>query len=243
MLRNDILCFAGLFFLYYGFLLKKGLSLKKIVLLSIIIYTAGLFIDVNLPEGQVILPTVLGYFVTTNTPSFVFVRWLPAPILGICWGNILLHCRNKDILYGCVGLLGIIGIGIILLYLLKHGMLHKEILITYTMYIRTYSGNLKPTIISILIFMLCLSIFYAFSRFVKWKPIQKIVCFLSENLTVIYIVQWVIIPILAELLTKYQGTDKIIIPIILTDSIFFVSCLCALALPKIKEKLKKKKTA
>ena len=242
LLSSDILCFAGLFFIYYGFLLKRAAAhaFTHIYIggLSLLLFVAGQFIECPVSG---IISVLCGNFMRSATSSFPFLCWLPAPLFGICWGKVLIHCRNKDRLYGCTGILSLAGLGIILLVLGKEGMLTQAGLHELNVPSIYYRGSVKTTAAAVIIFMLCLSIFYFLSRLVQWSWATRFIRFMSSNLTVIYFAQWIIIPRLALLLPTPDAPVSGRISVCISAAVVCLSALCALAWPKVLNRLKKTK--
>ncbi len=206
--------------------------------LSLLLFAAGQFIECPVSG---IIAVLCGNFMRSATSSFPFLCWLPAPLFGICWGKALIHCRNKDRLYGCAGILSLAGLCIILLMLGKQGMLTQAGLHELNVPSIYYSGSVKTTAAAIIIFMLCLSIFYFLSRIVQWSWAKRFIRFMSSNLTVIYFAQWIIIPRLALLLPTPDAPVSGRISVCISAAVVCLSALCALAWPKVLNRLKKTK--
>ena len=217
LLSSEILCIAGL---------------------SLLLFAAGQFIECPVSG---IIAVLCGNFMRSATSSFPFLCWLPAPLFGICWGKVLIHCRNKDRLYGCAGILSLAGLCIILLMLGKQGMLTQAGLHELNVPSIYSSGSVKTTAAAIIIFMLCLSIFYFLSRIVQWSWAKRFIHFISSNLTVIYFAQWIIIPRLALLLPTPDAPVSGRISVCISAAVVCLSALCALAWPKVLNRLKKTK--
>lgn len=231
---NDIFCFAGLFFLYYGFLQKKC-PFKIILIISTFVFSFGQFIELDFHGKYPILEALLGEFVITGVTSFPFVCWLPAPILGICWGKALMHCKNKDRLYACAGITGLLGLSLIMLILRQKGLLNITGLRSLNNAWIYYCGNYKTVFCALTIFILVLCFFYTLSKFLKYKWVHNSVSFISANISVIYIIQWIIIPILAAVFPIPEAPVSAFVSMGIAAVVFFFSLACAFLLSYFKK--------
>ena len=207
---SDILFFAGAFFLFIGILRKLNISMTGMIISAIVLFIAGHFISYN--PDSILMQYILGNFIITDNTFFPFINWIMAPVLGMCWGKILLHCTNKDKLYLITGIFGAIGTGIILLVAHFKGLLTATGLEQLTDVQVFYNANILTVTIACCFLALLLSIYYTITKFVKAAWFTNSYTFLSKQLTKIYFVQWIIIPWLdfvfhAQLKKKIHGGE------------------------------------
>ena len=121
ILQGDILTFAGIAFLFLALLKKMKLSDSYILIISIIMNTAALFIyQIMKPPKNYLLSQFLGYFVMTDAEAFfpLFSHFLFVAF-GYWFGGIYQKILNKNKFYSII-LIICLPLSIIYNYLRSH---------------------------------------------------------------------------------------------------------------------------
>ncbi|MCQ2378713.1 MAG: hypothetical protein MJ016_05825 [Victivallaceae bacterium] len=126
---NDVLFFAGAFFLFSGILQTMKASFAKIALffaaLFLVAQCAGDF-GRFLPPGA--HPFLAGFVEISPLSSFPLFNWGIVVALGVLWGKLLQRTSDKTKLYAWTGAVGIAAVAILLGALYFSGALKCEIL-------------------------------------------------------------------------------------------------------------------
>lgn len=102
---NDILQFAGLFFILIGFLLYKRVSDLWILIIAAAMMIPGNFLrhtDLNNP----VLNIALGHFIGTQDAAglvmsdFPVLNWFFVPAMGFVFGRLITRIKDKKKFYG-----------------------------------------------------------------------------------------------------------------------------------------------
>lgn len=194
---GDILCFAGLFFVIMGFLRKLNVPKTVLALLSLGLFCAGQFIHVEptttCESLTIIVQSVVGFFISTPSATFPFFHWVLHPLLGFGWGWLMLRSRNRDRFFAVSMLASIpVLLGIVAWYVIavtRTGDLPKMELIGSAYVV-------KPTVLvaSYGVFVFLCSAFHFLVRYAEGSRFVRTCGFCSSRLTVIYCIQWVLIP-------------------------------------------------
>lgn len=235
---SDILFFAGTFFLFIGIQRKLKISMTGMIISAIVLFIAGHFISYN--PSSVLMQYILGNFIITDNTFFPFINWIMFPVLGMCWGKMLLHCTNKNRLYLITGIVGAIGTGIILVVAYFNGLLTTTGLEGLTDVQVFYNANIITVSIACCFLALILSIYYAITKMIKAAWFTNSYTFLSKHLTKIYLVQWVIIPWIALWLPRPTEKESPWWGILITILVMGASILLVLIEKKIKSRYEKK---
>ena len=236
---SDILFFAGTFFLFIGIHRKLKIGMTGMIISAVVLFIVGHFVSYN--PDSILMQYILGNFIITDNTFFPFINWIMAPVLGMCWGKILLHCTNKDRLYLITGIIGAIGTGIILLVANFKGLLTTTGLEQLTDVQVFYNANILTVTIACCFLALLLSLYYAITKFVKATWFTNSYTFLSKQLTKIYFVQWIIIPWLALCLPRPTKKENPWWGILIAVFVMGASVLLALVDKKIKNAKESKK--
>jgi hypothetical protein len=132
---------------------------------------------------------IAGLLWGTNESSFFpYLTWILYPVSGYLFGNMLKHCKNKNIVYNYFILIGgsiwfIYYFIILEIFNIDVGVISEELY---------YHHTITGFVVIMAFNMFWIGIFY---YIVKIMPqfIQKFLCTCSENVTQIYMSQWIII--------------------------------------------------
>jgi len=193
----DILQFAGLSLLLFALFKKLNLPSWAVLIISLVMVGIGQIV-MRLPE-PLVQNEWAGYFVNlffpiTEWSCFPLFTWFFFPAFGLCFGEILIRCQNKNLLYGI--LLPISLCGVLFVYLQFH-FLYPD----YTSY---YWGNnfyymgIKNVLLTALFITFSLS-FWHFTNKILPNFIRTFLKFLSSNLNLFYVLTWVFISVLIHL--------------------------------------------
>lgn len=199
-LYSDILFFAGTFFVFLGVLRKLRVPYWAIGTLSVAMFCAGQFIHIEPPTMY--LQAFMGNFVSTPYTAFPFLHWSIHPLLGFAWGYFLFKARDRDRFY-LISLMATLPvlIGIVGWYLLSVSTTgHVPVLNVLSAYI-VKPGTLAA---SFAIFVFLCSAFHYLMLAVEDSFFAKACHFIAVRLTIIYCLQWLIIPNFAVFLPKWS---------------------------------------
>ncbi|MDR2571481.1 MAG: acyltransferase [Oscillospiraceae bacterium] len=185
----DSLAFAGLTFLFFALCIKLKLKTIHIVLTTLSIaclnYVVTRFISSN---WYGILP---GLFVRVNDYSFFpFMAWIGYPVMGYIFGSYLKRCNNKRQLYKYLFTCSVLVVVAITLGSQKYGF---DI---WNMNLGADDYYYQDFVSYILVGGICftwISILYVLSEVKALYFAGKQFTRYSNNTTVIYFTQWVII--------------------------------------------------
>ena len=225
----DILAFAGLSFILLGILKKFKLSNKKIILIALIMSIIGSFIN-SINFGPLILNFLFGNFIGTdvNCTAFPLFNWFIFPIGGYIWGQYFIRAIDKNKFFKFWPLFIIIPF----IYFL---FISKTILYNDAGY---YYLNTIDGIICLLYVHGSIGLCYYLSKYMP-KTIIKSLKVLSRNITEIYFIQWIFIPL------GLLCLQHIFKNIVITDLICFIYGILIIfitaSLCEFIRKLKKRK--
>jgi len=224
---SDILCFAGLFFVVVGLLRKLRVPKAAIALLALGLFAAGQFIELNTPI--VFWNAITGLFVATEVTAFPFFHWMIHPLLGLAWGWMLCRAKDRD-RFCLVSLCASVPVlaGIVLWYvrtLSRTGAVPQ--LNVLTAYVVTPGILLSAFAIFVFLF----SVLHFLMRYLKDSLFTRACSFVAVRLTIIYCIQWVVIPCIDTQLPMWrEGT--VISPIVILGCTAAVYAFCvALSIP------------
>lgn len=225
VLVNDILFFAGVFFVFIGFMEKCKANLYVVTAVATLLFVAGHFLE--LTEGSIYLHAFLGNFIMTDESAFPLLNWMIIPTLGIAFGKVLRSTENKQKLYGKVGLFGLTGLAVIVVGCLVKGITISQ-LTEVDIVDAVYDMNFLMLFICAVFIALVLYVDYVVTSHVKSEKFEAAYGYLSNNLTSIYIVQWVAIPwVVALFVPRVEKECSGIVTVLV--SILFVILVLVLA--------------
>jgi len=189
LMAVDILHFAGLSFLFVA--LCERLKLKNWAVLLIAIAFSGIS---NLCLGAfgglseyAQYPLGLLFYVNSET-CFPFFAWFIYPAIGMCLGSLLRHVNDKNRFYACMFALGASS-----LFLVSSGCAAINIDIAgLFMTTKYYMQDFVTLMWCLSLVFTLLPLYYWLSLAVRGKA-KDGVEYLSANVNLIYIVQWLVI--------------------------------------------------
>jgi hypothetical protein len=186
----DILQFAGLTFLFFAIVLKLRFKIWQIVL-CMFVFGALQAILGEMSTGIFWVDVLTGLFWGSWENSwFPFFSWIFFPAAGYIFGTILMHCKNKTLMYQRLFIISATAlIPLVILsyyYNIEFGAFGEFYQQQY--YHQDLFGNIIITIfcllwISLLYFITVLFKNYSFSVLRRW----------SKNVNQIYITHWIIL--------------------------------------------------
>lgn len=225
---SDILCFAGLFFVIMGFLRKLKVPKTVIALLALGLFSAGQFIYVEPTTPcmslTIFVQAIVGLFISTPITAFPFFHWVLHPLLGLGWGWLMFRSRNRDRFFGVSMLASLpILLGIVTWYVItvtRTGDLPKMDLVESAYVV-------KPAILvaSYGVFVFLCSTFHFLVRWAEGSRFVRACSFVASRLTVIYCIQWVMIPCVDTLLPMWPE-GKVFSPAVILGCTVSVYVAC-----------------
>lgn len=95
----DILAFSGLAFLFFSLIKKFNISNKRLFGIWCALMTLNIFLRGTTVENKIINIICRGIWGTDELSWFPFLSWITFAILGYYFGQILIRCTNKTVLY------------------------------------------------------------------------------------------------------------------------------------------------
>lgn len=240
-LANDILQFAGISFILVGIFKKLNIKTLKIFLISILFSLIATYIQ-EFSIFNIYLNQLLGHFFETIgdyiVSCFPILNWFIVPACGMIFGEDLIRCKNKDELYKEIFKIS----GIMTVIMVTIGFLSLRGMFSVTggtvpeklAYLHI---SIPDIFILIIIALFLTSIFY----FISKKCSSKIINFVertSRNVTIIYIIQWVLILSLTYLYPYLFIKTNLYVAIIVLLLIIISSVVLAELYVKLKNYLK-----
>ena len=190
MFGIDILAFAGLTFLLFA--LKEKLGLKTIHLVMFTLLLSCLNLILTHPVDSMYLWPFLGLFVHVNEYSFFpFFAWIAYPVIGYIAGNFLRICTNKTLLYKYLFIISSLIVVCMSLVSIKYDF---NILLMYLKEPDSYyfQDFIQYILVTAIVFS-WISILYFISKIKFLDFFAKILARWSQNITIMYCIQWLVI--------------------------------------------------
>ncbi|MDO4435084.1 MAG: acyltransferase family protein [Cardiobacteriaceae bacterium] len=183
----DILQFAGLAFLYFGWATQHQLSPKALAIIAIICSLLGSALNGITIEHHV-GKQFLGYFWAASDETFFpFLNWLIFPTFGYCFGLTYQRCQDKALFYSLAMPIGmILGLGYITLTMHMGWGMYRDA--TNSHY---YMNLIDATFILCLVvgwFGFCYALLELFPQ-KYFRPLFN----LSQNINQVYCIHWIIL--------------------------------------------------
>lgn len=220
LMNVDILQFAGLSFILVALFKKLKVKPYMILLIAIILNSINCVCLGLFSNASEYIQYPMGLFVFTNSEtSFSLFAWFIYPAMGMYFGSLLKHIKNKDKFYKIIFITGIILLFSTIVGIKTLNMSISDLFMTDLYFIQ------PPTEVIWCISIMCIliPIYYVISNKIKGKFV-KIVKYLSDNVNKIYIIQWLVITYtiaLMELLNISLFKSVLAIPI---GIIIFILC-------------------
>ncbi len=228
----DIMQFAGLSFIVLSLFKKLRLPCYISLIISLVlVFICQFIIDSGYPSEIITIPS---YFLNLLVPitywsCFPFMIWFFFPCFGLCLGELLIRCKDKDKLYTIYLIIGLVGV------IITYG----SFIYLYPYYTSYYYGDnfyymgVFNILMNGLIIMFVLSIWYLISKIIP-NVLKKYLVFLSKNLTVYYALSWVYVGLLIHLVSYYAISITLIQNIILMILGIVLCSLLTIVFNKIK---------
>ncbi|MBQ9384437.1 MAG: hypothetical protein IJT87_09375 [Ruminiclostridium sp.] len=237
----DLLIFSGMAYITVGLMKKIKLFPVHILGISVLLQAAGMW-STKLPMQPGVIQGLIGLFVPTGRlTSFPLTVWLIYPAMGMVFGEFLMKCNDKSKLYGK---LMISSAGFFAAF--TAGLLYVgyDIRNIYALYEDTYYHQNIVSVLwiaPIIVFVLG-ACHFLFGKTAE-RPIGRFIGYCSDNMKIIYIIQWLII---AYTVTAFMLLDieDIYSPLIIIAGgivVMAVSVLISVPIVKIKMKMRNKK--
>ena len=195
-LANDILQFAGITFILMGIFKKLNMRTIEIFIISILLSLIATYTP-DFTIANMYLNQLLGHFFETIgdyiVSCFPLFNWLVLPVCGMLFGENLIRCNNKEKLYKKIFEVS----GLMTLIMVIIGFLSLRGMFSVTggtvpeklAYLHI---SIPDIFILIIIALFITSIFYFISKKCS-STINNLVKRTSGNVTIIYIIQWILI--------------------------------------------------
>ncbi|MCH3960532.1 MAG: DUF1624 domain-containing protein [Solobacterium sp.] len=191
LLYIDILEFAGFAFLTIALMKKLGMNAWQMLIAALVLQVAGYYLSNLYFEPEWLRYLLSPFLLTHKYTSFPMFLWLYYPVLGIVFGELLQHVKDKKKFYGRLVMIGAAGLAISL------GIMYAAHIDVRTMYEVAekiyYRQSLLHYLFTTSVIFIALGLYYVLSAKVTWHPLTAAVQYMSAHLNVIYIVQWLVI--------------------------------------------------
>ncbi len=211
-LHIDILPFAGLSFILTGLLKKWNISVYGVVFIAVLLQGTGLVIT-SLCEFDTLVGVFLGgLFIKTGIPSyFPLFQWYIYPALGLLFAKYLRHIEDTDKLYKTMFA---VSAAVLFSFCATMHAIGFDIRNLFTLADELYyDQNFLHTCFILACIGLELSAVHFVLKLVHLPRVDKVIGFMSSKLNTIYIIQWLIIGWLGELIlneTSYCTTTTVV---------------------------------
>ena len=240
VLCNDIFTFAGLSMMLLALFIKLKLPRTVMLLIATVMCAFGTLlngVDVGNPLGNIFL----GYLIGTDDAAglvlsdFPVLNWMMFPVCGYIFGTVLKHVKNKNLFYLTFSLPAITVAIVYFTYGIYHevGMFGEGQNCYYHM------------VFSDVLASLCLTLgmmgVYHFIRKIIPKKLFFIAWSISENITPVYFIHWVLVSFVVNLFMYVIRGTTILTPwqvVCLGTAISVVSIIIAHYLSARKGRLK-----
>lgn len=233
---NDVLQFAGLFFLLFGFLQYRKISDKAIVILALTMSVAGSFIR-HKDLGNPVLNIMLGHFMGTEDKAqlvmtdFPLLNWFIIPVMGYVFGKILMRVKDKPGFYRIVAPVPLLTavVFFVLECVFEFGQMDSGPTLLYSE--NCYYHLLWYDALMLVAFATgILGVYYALNK-VSPMFLKKFFTSLSRNITHVYVIHWIFVVMTTNVvLYSVRGTQDLPtgLTLLLSATIFLVTYPLAL---------------
>lgn len=207
---NDILFFAGLFFVYLGVLSRLGASYKGVMAASAVLYVVSLWVgDVEHLVAPSFRLLTAGFVCTGHLSSFPFLSWVLVPALGMGLGLLLVRfSESRRRLYAIVGCSSAVLLVALLPWLRAEGVFDGAALLAMRGNpLGLHANGMLPLVVACAMSGIFLAVAHFASPWLQSGRFGMAVTYLGRNLPLIYFVQWVLIPLIA------LSTRKVMMPL------------------------------
>ena len=213
---NDVLQFAGLFFLLFGFLLYHDIHDKWIVSIAAVMSVCGSLIRHH-DTGSIILNIALGHFIGTEDTAGLYVmsdfpllNWFILPVLGYMFGKLLTRVRNKDRFYLSVSPIPLIlSVSFFVIeYIFSFGQMDSGDTLLFSE--NCYYHALWYDILGYVMFAVGILGVYHFMMKKISGIFRNFILSLSRNITHVYVIHWFLVVMSTNvILFSVRGTQEL----------------------------------
>lgn len=197
LLNGDILQFAGLSFMLIALFIKLNISVLVMTCIALLMQLLGFILATNFPINTN-MTYVLGLFYKTENMCFPFFQWFIYPCFGIFLATYLRHVIDKDKFYKVIL---IAGASILTVYSISLHMHGYKVAYVYSLARDFYyNQDFLKTLFIILTIIVELSIVHFLFCRRDYSKIDSLAAFAGKHLNTIYIVQWLLIGWLSNIL-------------------------------------------
>ncbi len=233
---NDVLQFAGLFFLLFGFLQYRKISDKAIAILALTMSVTGSFIR-HKDLGNPVLNIMLGHFMGTEDKAqlvmtdFPLLNWFIIPVMGYVFGKILMRVKDKTGFYRIVAPVPLLTavVFFVLECVFEFGQMDSGPTLLYSE--NCYYHLLWYDALMLVAFATgILGVYYALNK-VSPMFLKKFFTSLSRNITHVYVIHWIFVVMTTNVvLYSLRGTQDLPtgLTLLLSAAIFLVTYPLAL---------------
>lgn len=227
---NDVLQFAGLFFLLFGFLQYIKLKDRWIFVIAALMSVAGSFIR-HFDTGNNALNIALGHFIGTEDAAGLYVmsdfpllNWFMVPLCGYLFGKVLLRIKDKGSFYKIIFPIPLIAsvIFFVIEYQFGFGQMASGETLLFSE--NCYYHALWYDAIGYVAF--AIGILGAYYFLMKIVPgfLKRFIVSLSRNITRIYVIHWFLVVMFTNVvLYSIRGTQDLpIVPTLLLSLLIFL---------------------
>ncbi len=199
----DILAFAGLAFILMGILKKFELSNKKLIIIAVAMSLIGTFLR-GTDFGVPVLNLFFGNFIGTKGgfTAFPLFNWFIFPIVGSVWGYYFIRAKDKNTFFKFWPILLIVALIYFLVSSSMWGGVASEDIHLY------YFLNTLDALFCIINAHAMIGLCYWIAKYLL-DTIIKAFTILSTNINMIYIVQWLFVP-LTIIFVSYLAKDLVL---------------------------------
>lgn len=233
---NDVLQFAGLFFLLFGFLQYRKISDKVIVILALTMSVTGSFIR-HKDLGNPVLNIMLGHLMGTEDKAqlvmtdFPLLNWFIVPVMGYVFGKLLMRIKDKAKFYRIIAPVPLLTavVFFVLEYVFEFGQMDSGPTLLYSE--NCYYHLLWYDALMLAAFAIgILGVYYALNK-ISPMFLKKFFTSLSRNITHVYVIHWLFVVMTTNVvLYSVRGTQDLPVgpTLLLSAAIFLVTYPLAL---------------
>lgn len=197
LLNGDILQFAGLSFMLIALFIKLNLPVLVMTCIALFMQLLGFILATNFPVDTN-MTYVLGLIYKTENMCFPFLQWFIYPCFGIFLATYLRHVIDKDKLYKAIL---IAGASILTVYSISLHINGYKVAFVYSLARDLYyNQDFIKTLFIVLTIIVELSIIHFLFGRRDYSKIDSLAAYAGKHLNTIYIVQWLLIGWLSNIL-------------------------------------------
>ena len=212
---NDILQFAGLFFLLFGLLSYLKIPDLGILGISAVMSVIGSLVR-HVDMGVPALNIALGHFIGTQDAAelvmsdFPLINWFMLPVMGYIFGKFLIRMKDKATFYKILSPIPFVAYIIFFILEYVYGIGQNKVEPTVLASENCYYHILWYDVVGFAVFAIGVFGVYYFLMNVFPEPVKRFVNSLSRNITRVYVIHWLFVVILTNVvLYTVRGTQDL----------------------------------